>query len=485
MASGPGARLQEDASCAVCLDLLRAPVSVDCGHSFCAACVHALLDAPGRSEAPCPQCRAAFRPEGVRPNRQLAALVDGVRRLVLAEGSAEDAGVVERCALHGQELALFCLQDGHALCRACAAGEEHRGHRTAELQEAVEEHRVKLQLALEAVRKEAEEAAEQEVTVGKKIVVWKEKMEVQRHRFRLEFEKHRGFLALEEQLQLRRLEEEERATLHRLRDSRVQMAQHSKALKELVEELEQRSQRPALRLLEGVREVLSRSKAAARLEPEAIPLELRTVCHIPGMRDMMRRFQVDVTLDPTTAHPSLLLTADLRSVWDGALWRDVPGNPERFDTWPCVLGLQSFSTGRHYWEVEVGSRAEWGLGVCRDSLPRQGETTPSPENGVWALWLLRGSEYMVLGVQSAPLLQLSRPGHVGLFLDYEAGELSFYDVTHECHIYTFSQLFSGFLRPYFFICDKNPLLLPAVTEAESGSGASGAAPDPDGPEMSS
>lgn len=73
---------------------------------------------------------------------------------------------------------------------------------------------------------------------------------MQRQRFRLEFEKHRGFLAQEEQLQLRRLEEEERATLQRLRDSRNRLAQQNKALKELAEELEERSQRPALGLLE-------------------------------------------------------------------------------------------------------------------------------------------------------------------------------------------------------------------------------------------
>lgn len=73
---------------------------------------------------------------------------------------------------------------------------------------------------------------------------------MQRQRFRLEFEKHRGFLAQEEQLQLRRLEEEERATLQRLRDSRNRLIQQNKALKELAEELEERSQRPALGLLE-------------------------------------------------------------------------------------------------------------------------------------------------------------------------------------------------------------------------------------------
>ena len=77
-----------------------------------------------------------------------------------------------------------------------------------------------------------------------------EKVEMQRQRFRWEFEKYRGFLALEEQLQLRRLEEEERATLQKLRESKNRLVQQSRALKELAEELEERCQRPALGLLE-------------------------------------------------------------------------------------------------------------------------------------------------------------------------------------------------------------------------------------------
>ncbi|KFO20827.1 Olfactory receptor 2W3 [Fukomys damarensis] len=150
---------------------------------------------------------------------------------------------------------------------------------------------VELQQALQTVRKELEEALAQEADLGKKTVVWKEKVKVHRQWFRLEFEKYRGFLALEERLQLRRLEEEERGALQRLRDRRARLDQHSKALKELVEELERRSRLPALGLLEGMSEVLSRSTAVTRLESETTPLELRTMCCIPGMRDMLRRFQ--------------------------------------------------------------------------------------------------------------------------------------------------------------------------------------------------
>ncbi|XP_017400824.1 E3 ubiquitin-protein ligase TRIM58 isoform X1 [Cebus imitator] len=472
MAAGPPAeRLRDEARCPVCLDFLQEPVSVDCGHSFCLRCISefcARSDGAQGGVYACPQCRGPFRPAGFRPNRQLAGLVEGVRQLGLGAGPAG----ARRCARHGEDLSRFCEDDGAALCWVCDAGPEHAAHRTAPLQDAAGRYQVQLQMALELVRKEMEEALTQEANLGKKTVIWKEKVEMQRQRFRLEFEKHRGFLAQEEQLQLRRLEEEERVTLQRLRESKGRLAQHSKALKELADELEERCQRPALGLLEGVRGVLSRSKAVTRLEAENIPMELRTACRIPGRREMLRKFQVDVKLDPATAHPSLLLTADLRSVQDGELWRDVPSNPERFDTWPCVLGLQSFSSGRHYWEVQVGEGAEWGLGVCQDTLVRKGETTPSPENGVWALWLLKGNEYMVLASPSVPLLRLESPRCVGIFLDYEAGEVSFYNVTNGSYIYTFNQLFSGVLRPYFFICDATPVALPPITATESGNCAS-------------
>nr|XP_024646412.1 E3 ubiquitin-protein ligase TRIM58 isoform X5 [Macaca nemestrina] len=124
-----------------------------------------------------------------------------------------------------------------------------------------------------------------------------EKVEMQRQRFRLEFEKHRGFLAQEEQLQLRRLEAEERATLQRLRESKSRLVQQSKALKELADELQERCQRQALGLLEGVKGVLSRSKAVTRLETESIPMELKTACRIPGRRELLRKFQAAVEMD--------------------------------------------------------------------------------------------------------------------------------------------------------------------------------------------
>ncbi|XP_053902598.1 butyrophilin subfamily 1 member A1-like [Malaclemys terrapin pileata] len=161
-----------------------------------------------------------------------------------------------------------------------------------------------------------------------------------------------------------------------------------------------------------------------------------------------RQYAVDVTLDPDTANPYLVLSEDRKRVRLGDTRQDLPDNPERFDRCYRVLGAEGFAGGRCYWEVEVGDKTGWALGVCRESVSRKGKVTVSPEDGYWALWLWDGG-YKAC---TSPLTSLPvsvRPSRVGIFLDYEAGEVSFYNVTDRSHLFTFTDTFSGTLRPYF------------------------------------
>ncbi|XP_067410797.1 butyrophilin subfamily 1 member A1-like, partial [Emydura macquarii macquarii] len=159
-------------------------------------------------------------------------------------------------------------------------------------------------------------------------------------------------------------------------------------------------------------------------------------------------YAVDVTLDPDTAHPSLVLSEDRKRVRHGDTRQDLPHNPERFDRCVCVLGAEGFLGGRRYWEVEVGDKTRWTLGVCRESVSRRGLVRLTPEDGYWAL-LLRDGEYEAC-ISPPTILPVSvRPSRVGIFLDYEAGEVSFYNVTDRSLLCTVTGTFSGTLRPYF------------------------------------
>ncbi|CAM5095562.1 unnamed protein product [Natator depressus] len=164
-----------------------------------------------------------------------------------------------------------------------------------------------------------------------------------------------------------------------------------------------------------------------------------------------RLYTVDVTLDPNTAHPSLVLSEDQKTVTYDERRQDRPDNPERFNTYPIVLGTNGFTGGRFYWEVEVGDKINWTVGVCRESVIRTGKVRLTPGNGYWAVWLRDGKYEACTSRPKIPLPTGIRPSRVGVFLDYEAGEVSFYSVTDRSHLFPFTDTFSGTLRPYFYV----------------------------------
>nr|XP_042093169.1 butyrophilin subfamily 1 member A1-like isoform X4 [Ovis aries] len=164
---------------------------------------------------------------------------------------------------------------------------------------------------------------------------------------------------------------------------------------------------------------------------------------------------VNVTLDEATAHPRLLLTEDRRGVTLQEIQQDLPSSTQRFVSIPCVLGQPQICSGRYYWEVEVGDLHSWDLGVCRDSVSRKGTFQMSPQNGFWAIRLYQ-EDYWALTIAETHLTLREKPLSVGIFLDYEAGDVSFYNMTDESHIFTFSkQTFYGVLRPLFRLWSPN------------------------------
>ncbi|DAA31154.1 TPA: erythroblast membrane-associated protein (Scianna blood group)-like [Bos taurus] len=189
-------------------------------------------------------------------------------------------------------------------------------------------------------------------------------------------------------------------------------------------------------------------KALKKLRRE---LKLKRAAANSGWRRARLHF-VTVTLDPDTAHPKLILSEDRKCVKLGDTRQPVPDNPERFDFVVSVLGSEYFIAGCHYWEVSVADKTKWALGVCSESVSRKGKVTASPANGHWLLRQNHGNEYEAL-TSPQTSFRLKEPMRcVGIFLDYEAGVISFYNVTNQSHIFTFTHSFSGPLRPFFEPC---------------------------------
>ncbi|KAK3545530.1 hypothetical protein QTP70_008050 [Hemibagrus guttatus] len=173
-----------------------------------------------------------------------------------------------------------------------------------------------------------------------------------------------------------------------------------------------------------------------------------------SLREEMEKLDqtVDVTLDPDTAHPELILSDDMREVKHRDTAQSLPDNPERFDEDINVLGKEGFSTGRFYYEVMVRQNTEWDLGVVRESINRKGDLAYSPESGYWSVWRRNETEY-ALDSPPVRLFLNQSPQKVGVYVDYAEGLISFYDVDAKSHIYSFTgQNFTETLYPLFSPC---------------------------------
>ncbi|XP_045073308.1 E3 ubiquitin-protein ligase TRIM39-like [Coregonus clupeaformis] len=159
--------------------------------------------------------------------------------------------------------------------------------------------------------------------------------------------------------------------------------------------------------------------------------------------ETIRRHAVDVTLDPDTAHHNLILSEDRKQV------KRIT-KQERFDKVHYVLGKEGFSSGRFYYEVQVEGKTGWTLGVVRESINMNNNFYLKPDNGCWTVWLKKG-KYKALTWPSVPLSLREKPQKVGVFVDYEEGQVSFYNVEARSHIYSFAgYTFTEKLYPLFY-----------------------------------
>ncbi|XP_067441697.1 E3 ubiquitin-protein ligase TRIM39-like [Thunnus thynnus] len=394
------------------------------------------------------------------------------------------------CMKHDKPLELFCKTDQTCVCMLCSVL-DHKTHEFVPLKEEYEGKKAEL---------EKTEAEIPQMIQKRRLKIQEIKHSVDLSKEDADREKAEGvqvFTALKESVErslnelIETIEEKQRTTEKQAEDFIKELEQEISELMKRSSEVKQLSRsEDHLHLLQNFlslkaalptkdwTEVSVRPpsyegtvmRAVTQLE-ETLSKEMKKLVEAELKR--VQQYAVDVTLDPHTAHPKLILSDDGKQVNHGDVKKNLPNNPERFSSCVCVLGKQSFSSSRFYFEVQVEGKTDWALGVARESINRKGQITLRPQNGFWTIRLRNGDEYEACAGPAVSLSLKSRPQKVGVFVDYEEGLVSFYDVDAAALIYSFTGCScTEKLYPYFCPCPNDggknsaPLIICPVNQTE-------------------
>ncbi|XP_068427589.1 E3 ubiquitin-protein ligase TRIM21-like [Clinocottus analis] len=397
------------------------------------------------------------------------------------------------CTTHKKTLELFCETDQTCVCSLCTVS-EHMAHNIAALKDAYETKKAELEQEEAAIRQMIEEKKLKIETTRRLKMHSKEDAEREIadgvHIFTsLMQTAERDLNELIEMIEERQKTTEEQA------DSVIrELEQEISALVKRTTEVKQLSlTQDHLQFLQSFTPMSSAVctknwtqvslqlpsyegivvKAVAELE-EMLSREKQKLLHEARLK-RVQHYAVNVILECHTANPWLILSEDGKQVQCGEVRRDLPDNQERFSLYATVLAQQSFSSGRFYYEVQVTGKTDWTLGVVKGSVSRKGLVPLSPVNGYWAVGLRNGNEYLTLASPVVSLGLTSRPQTVGVFVSYEEGLVSFYDVDAAVHLYSFTDCcFTEQLSPFFSPglhhggMNSAPLIISPVNSIDEG-----------------
>ncbi|KAM4615080.1 E3 ubiquitin-protein ligase TRIM39-like [Polymixia lowei] len=410
----------------------------------------------------CLVCLASYCETHLEPHERVASFKK--HTLINPVENLED----RVCKKHERPLELFCRTDQTCVCQFCIEG-DHRTHDTVPIEEEYREKKTQMRKKESAVQQMIQE---REVKVRE----IKQSVELSRKDTKQNIaDQNEFFTSLVDFIEksqaevIDEIEEKQEATERRAEGLIKELEQEITELKKKGTELEQLSHtEDHLHLLHSspslstpppnkdwsdihVHSGLSKKTLRRSLTElkETLTQEIEKWCDGGVEFKRIQQYAVDVTLDPDTANPNLILSQDGKQVHYGDVNKNLPDNPERFSLHIFVLGKQSFSSGRFYYEVEVKEKTGWYLGVIRESINRKRSVILKHMNGCWTISLDNG-EYKARNDQLVLLSLKEKPQIVGVFVDYEEGLVSFYDVEAKDHIYSFTNCtFTDKLFPLF------------------------------------
>uniref|UniRef100_A0A673KJW8 B30.2/SPRY domain-containing protein n=1 Tax=Sinocyclocheilus rhinocerous TaxID=307959 RepID=A0A673KJW8_9TELE len=166
----------------------------------------------------------------------------------------------------------------------------------------------------------------------------------------------------------------------------------------------------------------------------------------------LRKHAVEITIDREDLQSGLIVSKDCKMVRDRPEYKHTG---EGFPYQLCASGAQRFTSGRHYWEVELvhppnPPKNYWIIGVVKHGhFCSNNRSALTPSRGFWFL-CSDGPHGFHTNTEPPVKLSLTpRPERLGVLLDYDEGLLSFYNVKESKHLLTISSRFSGSVVPLF------------------------------------
>ncbi|XP_030281557.1 E3 ubiquitin-protein ligase TRIM21-like [Sparus aurata] len=407
--------------CSICLDVFTDPVAIPCGHNFCKTCITKHWDKNDTCQ--CPNCKKTFN---TRPELQV--------NMFISEMAAQFRQSAQQKASSNHK-----THDVVPLKERYEGKKAKLGKRDAEIQQMIQKRRLKIEEMKRSVELSKKDA-DREIAAGVQVFsALKESVERSQAELidtikekQRETEKQaEGFIKELEQ-EISELEE---------RSSEVKKISSSKQkLFKLFRRFPSLNDAPPTKDWTGV-SVRPPSyegtvvRAVNQLE-ETLSKQMKNLFEAELKR--VQQYAVDVTLDPDVVHP--------RS-----------SGSHQTDYCRCVISKKCFTSGKFYFAFPVNTSSTWTLGVTiRESINRKGHITLSPQNGYWTICLRNKNEYKACAGPSVRLSLKSRPEKVGVFVDYEEGLVSFYDVDAAALIYSFTGCcFTQKLYPFFSPCPND------------------------------
>ncbi|KAF0028877.1 E3 ubiquitin-protein ligase TRIM39-like [Scophthalmus maximus] len=448
------------------------------GEVVCDVCAAAGLQVKALKS--CLACLTSYCGVHLEPHRGVSALK--LHKLIEPAGNLQD----RMCRKHERLLEMFCRDENKCVCSFCTET-AHKGHRVVTVEQESEERKVQMKTTEADFQQMIQERLKKVEEIRSCLKLSAASAEREKK------ESERLFTSLIRSAEGRRaealteVEEQQQAAARRADELVDELQQEVAVLRRRNAELQElENTDDHLHLLQTLPSLTapppSRQWAELGVHPELCVGTLRRALsdvdaglktELDGLkREEMKRMQkyaVDVVLDQDTAHPNIVLSADGKQAGRGELLHLVPDNPQRFDPVICVLASRGFLSGRFYFQVAVGTKTFWDLGVVKESVNRKGMITSKPENGFWTVRMRNGDEYRALDSPSVRLSLGQKPRTVGVFVDYEDGTVSFFDVGNGSHMYSFTGCpFSERIFPFFSpgVCDegrnKAPLVIAAV-----------------------